>query len=181
MQDNHPDEKTGWKLPDDEIPWLTFDDSRKMPSFPPAFEDNWKSYYEWRGLPLKSPAALLLHWPLSVYRILEKLKLTPDPTRRTIGGDRESLLVHYIGAEEELDYLPMYVELRSGLSVGLRCPLALVNWLFSFQIQTWKLSFSESHLICSCIVVDNSGPKILSFRRTGRMRIAFINIPLQFL
>lgn len=116
MQPDFADERAGWKLPDDEIPWLTFDDSdsndtRKVPSFPPAFEDNWKSYYEWRGLPLKSPAALLLHWPLSVYRILKKLKLTPDDTRMRIGAEKKTLLVHYIGAEEELDYLPMWVKI----------------------------------------------------------------------
>ncbi|GJJ13812.1 hypothetical protein Clacol_008069 [Clathrus columnatus] len=115
MQSNHLDEKTGWKLPDDEIPWLTFDEnssgSHKPPTFPPSFEDNWKSYYEWRGLPLTSTAALLLHWPLSIYRILEKLKLTPSGERRSVNGERKSLLVHYIGAEEELDYLPIFGEL----------------------------------------------------------------------
>ncbi|CAI0627569.1 unnamed protein product [Linum tenue] len=28
---------------------------------------NWKDYFEWRCLPLHSPVALLLHWPLLVY------------------------------------------------------------------------------------------------------------------
>jgi hypothetical protein len=106
LQPNFPEDRAGWKLPDKEIPWLEFDDAHEPPSFPPNFESSWRSYYEWRGLPLSSPAALLLHWPLSVYQLLAKLDLVPKATKE-MPGERQKLLVHYIGAEEELDYLPM--------------------------------------------------------------------------
>ncbi|KIJ45180.1 hypothetical protein M422DRAFT_207452 [Sphaerobolus stellatus SS14] len=114
MQSDLPDEKAGWKLPDEEIPWLTFNEEHKPPAYPPTFEDNWKSYYEWRGLPLSSPAALLLHWPLTVYSLLKQLKLVPKlPTdlSDSVATSRRSLLIHYLGVEEELDYLPVFSEL----------------------------------------------------------------------
>jgi hypothetical protein len=78
LTNKHFDEESGWKLPAEQTPWLTFSKGRKTPSFPPEFEHNWTSYYKWRGLPLKSPAALLLHWPLSVYRLLYLLGFVPS-------------------------------------------------------------------------------------------------------
>jgi hypothetical protein len=75
LSDKHFDEQSGWKIPADETPWLTFSQGRK---FPPAFEHNWTSYYKWRRLPLKSLAALLLHWPLSIYRLLYLLGFGPS-------------------------------------------------------------------------------------------------------
>lgn len=90
------DEESGWKLPPEDTPWLTFSKDRKAPSFPPAFEQNWTSYYEWRGLPLKSPAALLLHWPLSIYRLLYLLGFVPTD----LGGtERRKLTIHWLGVE----------------------------------------------------------------------------------
>ncbi|TDL22157.1 hypothetical protein BD410DRAFT_788864 [Rickenella mellea] len=88
-------DRDGWKLPDAEIPWLDLTD-RQKPSFPPSFEHNWKSYYDWRGLPLSSPACLLLHWPLSVYRLLYLLGFVPDNLHT---GSRMKLLVYCIGVE----------------------------------------------------------------------------------
>ncbi|XP_074383559.1 uncharacterized protein LOC141725075 isoform X4 [Apium graveolens] len=29
--------------------------------------DTWEDYYEWRSIPLHSPVAILLHWPLTLY------------------------------------------------------------------------------------------------------------------
>ncbi|TDL19724.1 hypothetical protein BD410DRAFT_751899 [Rickenella mellea] len=103
----HLGEKDGWKLPIDEIPWLKFDDV-KPPPFPPNFEQNWTSYYGWRGLPLKSPAALLLHWPLTVYRLLYLLGFaSPQAT----ADKRRTIVIHYVGAEIELNFLPIFGEL----------------------------------------------------------------------
>lgn len=96
LSEKHFGEKSGWKLPAVEIPWLTFDKARKAPSFPPAFEHNWTSYYLWRGLPLKSPAALLLHWPLSIYRLLSLLGLVPSESG---ASERHKLNIHLIGVE----------------------------------------------------------------------------------
>jgi hypothetical protein len=94
LSEKHFDEKSGWKLTPEEIPRLTFDKRWKAPSFPPAFEHNWTSYYLWRGLPLKSPAALLLHWPLSIYRLLFLLGLVPS---ESAASERHKLNIHLIG------------------------------------------------------------------------------------
>jgi hypothetical protein len=67
---------------------------------------DWKSWYEWRRLPLESPAALLMHFPLTVYWLLvDTLKVTSPQAGST--EERKSLVVHYIGAETELNFLPM--------------------------------------------------------------------------
>jgi hypothetical protein len=94
--DKHLDEMDGWKLPAEEIPWLTFSEGRKAPSFPPTFEHNWTSYYKWRGLPLNSPAALLLHWPLTIYRLLFLLGFLHLETGGTV---RRKLSIHLLGVE----------------------------------------------------------------------------------
>jgi hypothetical protein len=47
LSDKHLDEESGWKLPANKIPWLTFSRHREAPSFPTALEHNWTSYYKW--------------------------------------------------------------------------------------------------------------------------------------
>jgi hypothetical protein len=96
LSDEHFDEAAGWKIPAEQIPWLDFGEGRKAPSFPPMFEHNWPSYYNWRGLPLESPAALLLHWPLTVYRLLFLLGFLPSKTSGSVG---RKLSIHLIGVE----------------------------------------------------------------------------------
>jgi hypothetical protein len=102
LSSKHFDEKSGWTLPEKEIPWLSFGQGRAAPSFPPAFEHNWTSYYKWRGLPLKSIAVLLLHWPLSIYRLLYLLGMIPP---QTDGGERRKLSIHCLGIEVRLSNL----------------------------------------------------------------------------
>lgn len=67
---------------------------------------SWEEYYDWRGVPFHSPAALILHWPLSVYHAfwLSQLQtLNPKP--------RQALHIHYLGPERELDQIPACAEL----------------------------------------------------------------------
>ncbi|RDB23386.1 Zinc finger MYND domain-containing protein 15 [Hypsizygus marmoreus] len=108
LEDEHFNEHVGWKLPIRHIPWLDFDFGGSAPpkSFP-SFEHNWTNYYEWRGLPMTSLAALLLHWPLSFYKLLDVLGLVP--TRPPI--KRRHLTVHLVEAEGVLDFLPVFGEL----------------------------------------------------------------------
>lgn len=106
LEDEQLDDRQGWKLPDDEIPWLDFDSTHiQPPCTPPNFDHTWASYYKWRGLPMRSPAALLLHWPLSIFRLLHQLHCIPSDTPL----ERRHLTVHLLGVERELDVLPMYV------------------------------------------------------------------------
>lgn len=105
----HISDRKGWKLPDAQIPWLDFSakGSTGPPQAPPSFKHNWASYYEWRGILMESPARLMLHWPLAVYRLLHILGLVP----MGIPKKRRRLVVHLVGVEKELDFLPLYVQL----------------------------------------------------------------------
>jgi hypothetical protein len=110
LEEKHHSDEDGWKLQSRLIPFRTFSVVRESPlraGSPKAKEvKDWKSWYEWRGLPLESPAALLMHYPLTVYQLLvHTLKLTSPQAGSA--EDRKSLVVHYIGAEIELNFLPM--------------------------------------------------------------------------
>jgi hypothetical protein len=87
-------EEEGWRLPKEFVPTLALQNSNACPSFPPTFEPNWTSYYEWRRLPISSPAAMLLHWPLSVYACLKELGLLSSNNVDC----RRKLTVFYVGA-----------------------------------------------------------------------------------
>nr|CAB3457947.1 unnamed protein product [Digitaria exilis] len=58
----------------------------------PAVLASWKDYYQWRSLPLHSPVAVLLHWPLTLYHCLQ---LARFQTSRYNGQD--TLCIHYLG------------------------------------------------------------------------------------
>lgn len=104
LRDKHLDARKGWKLPDDQIPWLDFTIAASSPpKSPPSFEHTWASYYKWRGLPLDSLAAQLLHWPMTIYRLLHQLGLAPLDVQTR----RRHLTVHLLGVEKELNFLPM--------------------------------------------------------------------------
>ncbi|KAJ6606055.1 hypothetical protein DFH09DRAFT_873065, partial [Mycena vulgaris] len=70
-------EDDGWRLPKEYIPSPALQNSNTCPTFPPSFEDTWTSYYQWRGLPMISPAVMLLHWLMSVYVCLKELGFVP--------------------------------------------------------------------------------------------------------
>ncbi|KAI5991624.1 hypothetical protein EDD15DRAFT_2388580 [Pisolithus albus] len=92
LHDKHLDDKGGWKLEDRLIPKLQFEAGMEPAIASSANVTDWKSWYGWRDLPLESPAALLMHYPLTVYQLL-------------------SLNVHYLGPEVELNMLPLFSEL----------------------------------------------------------------------
>ncbi|KAJ6515133.1 hypothetical protein C8R47DRAFT_504520 [Mycena vitilis] len=104
---NQLTEDEGWRLPKELIPSLALLNADTCPTFPLTFEANWTSYYQWRGLPISSPAALLLHWPLTVYECLKELGLCPT----NAGASRRKLTVYYVGAREEVCYIPVFGEL----------------------------------------------------------------------
>ncbi|CCM04559.1 uncharacterized protein FIBRA_06740 [Fibroporia radiculosa] len=109
LETQHLRERQGWLLPGAHIPWLDFSESPQPPPrpLPAEFEHTWQNCYGWRGLPIESLSCLLLHWPLTVFRLLHLLHLAPSK----IPSQRRQLIVHYLGAEKELDFLPIYGEL----------------------------------------------------------------------
>jgi hypothetical protein len=96
-----------WKLKDSKaVPLLFFTDETPPPAkAQPGKVKDWSSWYEWRGLGFNSPAALLMDYPLSVYYLLVDtlgvVDLDGTPTKR------QTLKIHYIGAEVELNFLPL--------------------------------------------------------------------------
>ncbi|CAH1424692.1 unnamed protein product [Lactuca virosa] len=67
---------------------------------------SWNEYYEWRGIPLDSPVALLLHW------------LIPETT--------DELCIHYLGPEREVYQLAVFGELHA-LLPGVRVHIDFVG------------------------------------------------------
>lgn len=96
-----------WKFKDtDLVPRLFFDEDYSPPAKPsPGQVKDWKSWYEWRGLDMASPAALLMDFPLSVYYLITSVLDLVDPSSSPT--DRQKLTLHYLGAEVELNFLPL--------------------------------------------------------------------------
>ncbi|XP_060214409.1 uncharacterized protein LOC132641428 isoform X4 [Lycium barbarum] len=68
----------------------------------------WKEYYEWRCIPLYSPVALLLHWPMTLYwsiKLAAQGNLIPEISNQ--------LCIHYLGPEKELHQLAVFSELHA--------------------------------------------------------------------
>lgn len=105
-------DETGWKLEKRLIPRLVFELGTEPELASKADIVDWDSWYKWRNLPKESPAALLLHYPLTVYQLLVNVLHVTGPKRNS-ATSRQALHVHYIGAEVELNMLPLYVRIPS--------------------------------------------------------------------
>ncbi|KAL2483402.1 zinc ion binding [Forsythia ovata] len=104
----------GWNLPSALCPC-------KGLSSPIPELTSWKDYYEWRCIPLCSPAALLLHWPLTIYWAIRLATL-----KSLIPAISNELRIHYLGPEKELLQLSVFGELCA-LFPGIRVQMDLVG------------------------------------------------------
>ncbi|KAJ7675649.1 hypothetical protein DFH06DRAFT_1466480 [Mycena polygramma] len=107
LKDKHLTDNEGWKLSAEQVVHRDF-----LGAQPPrrrrSLLRNWDDWHSWRKVPKSSPASLLMHYPLSIYWMLtETLKVA------TIGPkeSRVRLTVHYIGAEVELNFIPIFAEI----------------------------------------------------------------------
>ncbi|CAI8590707.1 unnamed protein product [Vicia faba] len=66
----------------------------------------WSEYYNLRSLPLSSPAADILSHPLTVYHILTTLNVS---SKNLLLKGKE-VIIHYLGPEGELDWMPAFAE-----------------------------------------------------------------------
>ncbi|KAI3680542.1 hypothetical protein L6452_35315 [Arctium lappa] len=73
----------------------------------PILLSGWPEYYNLRSLPLSSPVADILSHPLTVYYILTSLSIT---SKNLLLKGKEVIL-HYIGPEDELDWMPAFAEI----------------------------------------------------------------------
>ena len=72
----------------------------------PAIEkvESWADYYDARGLPLDSPVAALLSFPMTLFHVLTRHLPPPADLEKP-------LKVHYLGPEKELFLWPLFGEL----------------------------------------------------------------------
>jgi len=77
-------------------------------SSPPPTLTSWDDYYELRNLPPTSPAALLLHFPLTMYKGLQTFAAAQREVARILD---KPLNVHVVGVEKELNFLDIFHEL----------------------------------------------------------------------
>lgn len=73
----------------------------------PILLSGWSEYYSLRSLPLSSPVADILSHPLTVYYILTALNIS---SKNLLLKGKEVIL-HYLGPEGELDWLPAFAEI----------------------------------------------------------------------
>jgi hypothetical protein len=108
LAEEWPVDVEAWKIKNEkDTPLLFFTDENPAPKkTDPGAICDWASWYKWRGLTFASPAAVLMDFPLSVYHLLGVLQVI-DP--ESTAEKRQSLIIHYLGAEIELNFLPLYV------------------------------------------------------------------------
>ena len=70
--------------------------------------NSWEEYYKVRDIPLKSPVALLLTFPLTIHYALLKYGAVPITVARMLG---RQIRIHVVGIEKELNFLDMFKEL----------------------------------------------------------------------
>ncbi|KAJ7186975.1 hypothetical protein C8R46DRAFT_1058481 [Mycena filopes] len=114
LQSTLPSHIKSWTLPSAQIPHLEFV-APESKSRVPALHDNdfvndWPSWYEWRKLPRESPVALRMDMVLTVYHLLTKvLNVVDTSTKASVS--RRALNIHFVGAEKELNIIPLFSEL----------------------------------------------------------------------
>jgi zinc finger MYND domain-containing protein 15 len=76
----------------------------------------WKDYYELRQIPLSSPVALLLTFPLTLYHAIATFGHVPVTVARML---KRPLRLHLVGVEKELNFLDLFQELGYLLPLDL--------------------------------------------------------------
>ncbi|KAI4378632.1 hypothetical protein MLD38_016086 [Melastoma candidum] len=153
---------SGWDLPavlcPCQGPVASFPESKRVSS--------WDNYCKWRDIPLHSPVALLLQWPLLIYWAVELVGL-----RNLSSG--QQLYIHYLGPEKELLQMAAFGELRAlfpdvQVNIDIIGPDVPMHW----DGETVKLhkyaECNESECECKCkmdVDTGHSSPVILHIRR----------------
>jgi hypothetical protein len=70
--------------------------------------NSWEEYYKLREIPLSSPVALLLTYPLTVYYAILKYGSIPLTVAKML---HRQLRVHLVGIEKELNFIDMFKEI----------------------------------------------------------------------
>jgi hypothetical protein len=76
----------------------------------------WEDYYQLRHIPLSSPVALLLTFPLTLYHAIATFGHVPVTVARML---KRPLRLHLVGVEKELNFLDLFQELGYLLPLDL--------------------------------------------------------------
>jgi hypothetical protein len=79
--------------------------------------NSWEEYYKFREIPLSSPVALLLTYPLTVYYALLKYGSVPITVAKML---HRQLRVHLVGIEKELNFIDIFKEVGFLLPIDLQ-------------------------------------------------------------
>lgn len=85
--------------------------------------NSWEDYYLLRGLPLASPVALLLTFPLMIYYAVKRYGIVPITVAKMLG---RKLRIHAVGIEKEMNFLDLFKELACLLPPDLEMELTFV-------------------------------------------------------
>ncbi|KAM7251925.1 hypothetical protein ACFE04_023808 [Oxalis oulophora] len=125
--------------------------------------NTWEDYYEWRGIPLHSPVAILLQWPLTIYHATQFAGL------RSSGYEIcDELYIHYLGPEKELSQLDVFGELIA-LFPGVQVHIEFVGPAVPENRNGEEINISnyarcnDTH--CSC---KSSNETMRQFQKDGR-------------
>jgi hypothetical protein len=69
--------------------------------------DSWQDYYQLRSIPLSSPVALLLTFPLTIYYAIVRFGEVPVTVAKML---KRPLRIHVVGVEKELNFLDIFRE-----------------------------------------------------------------------
>ncbi|CAN6452281.1 unnamed protein product [Victoria cruziana] len=89
----------------------------------PILLSSWAEYYSLRSLSLSSPVAVLLAYPLTVYHILTALSIS---SKNLLLKGKE-VVVHYLGPELELDWMPAFSEISHLLNGSGNLQIVMVG------------------------------------------------------
>jgi len=84
---------------------------------------SWKEYYELRGIPLSSPCALLLSFPLTIYHAIVEYGEVPVMVARIL---KRVIRVHVVGIEKELNFIDLFKEIGLLLPEDTKVELVFV-------------------------------------------------------
>jgi hypothetical protein len=85
----------------------------------------WEDYYKLRDIPLSSPVALLLTFPLTIYFAIEKFGQVPVTVARMLN---RPLRVHVVGVEKEMNFLDIFREIGHLLPEDFLVRMDKVSW-----------------------------------------------------
>jgi len=86
--------------------------------------NSWNEYYKLRSIPLSSPVALLLTFPLTIYYAIVEFGEVPVTVAKMLN---RPLRIHVVGVEKEMNFLDIFRE------VGYLLPSDLsVSWCRDF-------------------------------------------------